>query len=157
MTRPTRAQFAKIHIAKKELPGMDDGAYREILRDRFGAASSKDLTRDQAEELIAEFKARGWTPRTARKGRPFEKLGAQGQYRRPMERKMYALWCELKKWNGITNASPRAMNAWAKRSFKVDHPRFMKDKQCHAAIEMLRKWLERLGWTDPTDHGRDPA
>lgn len=48
----TPAQIRAIHVA---LPGrgIDDGAYRAILGERFGVDTCKALTRRQASELLA--------------------------------------------------------------------------------------------------------
>lgn len=48
----TPAQIRAIHVA---LPGrgLDDGSYREFLRERFGVDTCKALTRRQASDLLA--------------------------------------------------------------------------------------------------------
>ncbi|MEO5332139.1 MAG: regulatory protein GemA [Magnetococcus sp. YQC-5] len=58
---PTRSQLAVIHIAKKAL-ALTEEHYRAALG-RFGVESSKDLTGQQAEELIGLFRHWGWDPR----------------------------------------------------------------------------------------------
>lgn len=70
-------QIQLIHIAKGDL-GLTDELYRDMLREMFGAESSKELDATQADQLIDEFKARGFRivsrhPRPSRKasaGRP---------------------------------------------------------------------------------------
>jgi len=59
---PRRALLAKVHIAKKEL-GLDDGVYRMILQEEFGADSSSKLTVRELEQLVARFERRGWQSR----------------------------------------------------------------------------------------------
>ncbi|HKI50510.1 MAG TPA: phage protein GemA/Gp16 family protein, partial [Geothermobacteraceae bacterium] len=54
----TGKQIQLIHIAKGQL-GLDDGTYRALL-DGYGAESSKDLTCAQADQLIDDFKAKGF-------------------------------------------------------------------------------------------------
>lgn len=49
---PTRNELARIHIAKKEM-GLDDDAYRDMLRDRYGVESAKNLNQDDVRDLLA--------------------------------------------------------------------------------------------------------
>lgn len=57
-----RKQIQLLHVAKTQL-GLDDGLYREILHNLFGAASSKELTGMQANNLIEHFKRKGFKPK----------------------------------------------------------------------------------------------
>lgn len=52
-------QVTLIHIAKGDL-GLNDEVYRDMLFGMFGAESSKDLSAAQADQLLEEFKARGF-------------------------------------------------------------------------------------------------
>lgn len=61
---PTRAQLAKIHIAKKELQLTED-IYRDILGLHFKVESAKELTERQADGLLDLFRAKGWKPKAA--------------------------------------------------------------------------------------------
>ena len=58
----SRADLAKIHIAKKEL-GLTDEAYRDLLHLHFQVASAKDLLPKQVVVLLNNFRARGWKPK----------------------------------------------------------------------------------------------
>lgn len=67
--RPKQIQM--IHIAKGQL-GLNNDTYRDVLHAMFGAVSSKDLSAVQADELLDEFKKRGFKivsrhPRPARR------------------------------------------------------------------------------------------
>lgn len=62
---PSRADYAKIHIARKEL-GLTDENYRDMLRVHFGVESSKNLAPRQVSVLLNKFRAKGWQPRQAR-------------------------------------------------------------------------------------------
>jgi len=59
MAMPTRAEYAKINIACKEL-GISK---RDIIFDRFGLTSSKDLTQAQVSDLLAHFRRLGFRPK----------------------------------------------------------------------------------------------
>ena len=63
MTTITKAQIQLIHIAKNQL-GMDDDMYRDMLSNLFARRSSKDLTYDQAVELIDHLRACGFIIRS---------------------------------------------------------------------------------------------
>lgn len=54
-----RTLIAKIHIAKKDL-GLDDGSYRDVLERVTGKNSSKNMTVNELEAVINEFKRYGW-------------------------------------------------------------------------------------------------
>ena len=62
-----RNYIAQIHIEKQHA-GLDDGEYRKLLFDVAGVRSSKQLSEDQADEVIDAIKAEGeqregWKPR----------------------------------------------------------------------------------------------
>ncbi len=59
IARPTRAELAKIHIAKRDLK-LTDPLYRGFLNVLFGETSAKDLTHEQIDELLEHFKSLGW-------------------------------------------------------------------------------------------------
>lgn len=54
-----RREIQLIHVARSQI-GMNDETYRNLLKDRFGAASSKDLDRYQREALLTHFKTLGF-------------------------------------------------------------------------------------------------
>ena len=57
--RPTRAELAKIHIAKRDLK-LTDQLYRGVLNVLFGETSARDLSHKQIDELLDHFKSLGW-------------------------------------------------------------------------------------------------
>lgn len=96
---PTRAQLAKIHIAKKELQLSDD-IYRDVLAVNFSVESAKDLTERQAMQLLEIFKAKGWTARSKQSGSGKKKRSSTfiTIKRGPsaaQQRKVLAMWNEL--------------------------------------------------------------
>lgn len=81
--RPVQIQL--IHIAKADL-GLSDDLYRDMLHGMFQVDSSKDLSAGQADQLIDEFKAKGFQvkprhPRPARrpKGKNVVNLASQAE------------------------------------------------------------------------------
>jgi len=83
MTDRRRADLAKIHLAKKAL-GMDEEAYRALLRRVAGVESAGEATATGRARLLAEFQRLGWRPKRRRGVRPSET-------RQPQLRKIHAL------------------------------------------------------------------
>lgn len=67
MRKSDNTQKTKIHIAKQEL-NLTDVEYDGLLAG-YGVESSRDLSYSQAEELLAELKKRGWTPKPRKRKR----------------------------------------------------------------------------------------
>lgn len=72
-----RPLYAKIAIARKQLPHLDEDAYRELLKKEFGKESAKDLTWYQLERLVhvlalfgASFESKGGSRKVTAKARP---------------------------------------------------------------------------------------
>lgn len=74
---PERATLAKIHIAKKAL-ALTDEQYRDMLTDRYGVASSKDLSDAQCTDLLAAFEELGFKPSRLSR-RPNDRAGNTGK------------------------------------------------------------------------------
>lgn len=65
-----RRDLAKIHAAKKEL-GLDDDAYRDVLRGATGKTSSAEMTAGQRFQVILALQKLGAKPTAkAHPGRP---------------------------------------------------------------------------------------
>lgn len=47
--------YRKIEVARKQLPGMDEEAFRGLLRSSFGVESRKDMTVNQLSWLVHHF------------------------------------------------------------------------------------------------------
>lgn len=75
MTDSKKAMIAKIKIAQKQL-GLDDGAYRDILKRITGKDSSTKLTEPQLEAVINEMKRYGFKPTAPAKYGRKPRLGA---------------------------------------------------------------------------------
>lgn len=54
-----RMMIAKVKIAQKQL-GLDDGTYRDMLRNLFGVQSCTKLNGGQLHKLILHLQDRGW-------------------------------------------------------------------------------------------------
>ena len=115
---PSKADLAKIHIAKKQL-GLTDEVYRDILRARFKAESSRDLTDRQAATLLSLFRERGWRQASGRKKKD------EGRQSRPgyiaikpgpaarQQKKVLAMWAQL-------GYAPEKLHERCKRQFGIE-------------------------------------
>jgi len=135
---PTKAQLAKIHIAKKELQLTDD-TYRDILALHFKAASAKELTGRQAEQLLDLFRAKGWKPKKGSAPAPGQ-IRRDGNYitikpgpTAAQQRKVLAMWNSL--GYGMDKLHSRC-----KRQFGVERFEWVTDPhQLHVLITDLKK------------------
>lgn len=134
---PTKAQLAKIHIAKKELQ-LTDEVYRDILHLSFGAVSAKELNEVDAAMLLDIFKGKGWKPK--------KNVAVPGQAKRDgrfivikpgptaaQQRKVLAMWNAL--GYGMDKLHVRC-----KKQFGVDRFEWLTDSsKLHALITDLDK------------------
>lgn len=51
--------YRKIEIARKQLPDMDEEAFRERLRNEYGVSSRKDMSVSQLSRLVHDFAREG--------------------------------------------------------------------------------------------------
>lgn len=137
---PTRAEFAKIHIAVKEL-GISDDVYRDILKIHFNKGSSKSLNTREVGALLAHFKGLGWKPRYKKKGGKSSLPLAQDR----MSRKIRALWITLHKEGVVKDSSEQALARFAKRITGVAALQWLDTKQKGKVIAALNAWSERTG------------
>lgn len=110
-----RASLAKIHIARKEM-GLSEEQYRDLLGQRYGVASSKELNESQAADLLVAFAAMGWKPAGGKrwgwgKQRYEELAGRPGYFAAPHQlRKIEAVWRDVAR-----NPSDEALEAFIER------------------------------------------
>lgn len=126
-----RGLLAKIHMGKKQIPYMDDAAYRTMLADRYDVDSAADLRMDQLDDLV----------------RHMEKLGAvfkeTKKSAKKYVRKIYAQWGELEAMGVIEKPGKEPCIAWVKRQTGVENPDWLTIEQASKVIEALKDWVER--------------
>lgn len=115
--------YAKIAIARKQLPDMTEEAYRTLLDDRFGVASASKLTFKQLSELVqilAELGAAFTTPgrkisntRVTSKARPDWIEVPDSDPHRTQKRAILAIWKGL-------GYSMSSLETRVKREFGVE-------------------------------------
>lgn len=135
---PSRAQLAMIHIARKGL-ALPEDHYRAALG-RFGVASSRDLSEQQADQLIDFFVGLGWQPVSKAPGKSPDKppVSEREKYRR----KIYALLRDSNRLGGDDDPFAYA-NGIAKKMFFRHEPNVViRVEQCDEV--QLRKVVQAL-------------
>lgn len=130
---------AAIHVAKKQLR-LDDDTYRDLLDRVTGKRSTADMSDQEREKVLAEFRRQGF------------KSAGTGTRRRlegKFAGKLQALW--IAGWNlgVVKNRDDAALIAFVKRQTNIDHVRFLRDADdAMKAIEALKGWLARKAGVD---------
>jgi len=138
---PTRAELAKIHIAKRDLK-LTDQLYRGVLNVLFGETSARDLSHEQIGELLDHFKSLGWesnqnsTSSTNSRSKPQpissgRKLATMAQ----LGLIMY-LW---KHGPGIRNKSTQALDYFLNHHFHISELKQVKARQVPGILGAIRK------------------
>ncbi|UWZ81418.1 regulatory protein GemA [Geoalkalibacter halelectricus] len=127
---PERRDLAKIHIAKKEL-GLDESAYRAILRERYHCDSAADLDSAQAADLVEHFRNKGWRPAS------FAQRGL-----------IHVLWHKLEASGAVRHPSEQALRSFVAHATGKDELRRLTVHEASRVIERLKRWLERAGDED---------
>lgn len=114
--------YRKIEIARKQLPNMDEEAFRGLLRSEFGVSSRKDMSVNQLSRLVQRFAAqygvtytapaKSRNPRVTPHGRPdFIEITDSMPYARE-KRQILAIWRKL-------GYSMTSLDTRCKRAFGV--------------------------------------
>ncbi len=114
--------YRKIEIARKQLPAMDEEAFRALLRSEFGVSSRKDMSVNQPSRLVQHFAAvhgvtytapaKSRNPRVTPHGRPdFIEITDSMPYARE-KRQILAIWRRL-------GYSMTSLDTRCKRAFGV--------------------------------------
>jgi len=133
---PTPAQLAVIHIAKKQL-NLTDENYSDILSGFIldsgeKAASSKQLSYDQAEALIHIFVKLGYK-NSRLKYEEYE--NRYGGFARPGQmRKIEALWMSS---GVVREKTPEALNKFIYSIAKVSHITFLQSADVFKVIKAI--------------------
>jgi phage gp16-like protein len=132
---PSKADYAKINIACKEL-GLDK---YELIGDRYGLESTKQLGIRQLADLYAHFRSLGWKVKAGkgREGKISPKYGSA------VQRKVVALWITLSKAGVVRNGSDKALQAYVKRVTGVENLKWCDGGHCYSLIESLKSWAMR--------------
>jgi len=130
----SRANLAKIHIAKKDL-GLDDDVYRDILYVQFKKRSSRDLSDLQCTRLLQHFESLGWkqsSPPSSKEGR---KNGTYG--RKPHNMGKSAYLSKIEALLAEVGRSWAYADGMAKHMYKVDSIQFCQAEQLRGIVAAL--------------------
>lgn len=127
---PRRRELAAIHIAAKNA-GLDDAAYRALLRAVAGVDSARDLD------------AAGRRAVLARLGRGGGKVVSISDWRTPRIAKAQALWALLVKAGVIRAPSEGAWLRFCARQTGVARPQWATSEALNRLIEALKSWCDR--------------
>ncbi len=138
-SNPRRAALIKlIQVARRDLgrlSGLDDLAYRDILRIVGKSESLAAMTVPNMERVLEHMKSKGF------KVRP--KTGDRPQTINPDASKVRALWLFLNILGEVRDPSEKALAAYVKRIAKVDDLRWANGDAITALVETLKKWAMR--------------
>ncbi|MCA0268764.1 MAG: regulatory protein GemA [Bacteroidetes bacterium] len=144
-----RKEIAAIQIGCKQLFGSDEDARRAFLEEATGKRSTKDLTAEERRRVLETLRQNGFA-------RSRERVRIDPEADTPQVQRIKQLWLTLCEKGAAKSDEVVALNAWIKRSFHVDHVRWLSPEQASKAIEMLKAWLGRLrpGTRRPGTRGR---
>jgi phage gp16-like protein len=124
-----------LHVARQQL-GLDDDAYRDVLRRAAGVTSSRALDNHALDSVLAELERLGWRGPAGRKSfgefRPGFASNAQAHAIRQ-------LWLEFTGGTG----TERGLEHWLERQFKVSALRFATHQVAAKAITALKEMNRR--------------
>ncbi len=130
---PTKADYAKINIACKEL-GLDK---HQLISDRYKIESSKQLNPWQLADIYKHFRSLGWKVKRSKESKLSPK------YDDRQHRKIVAIWITMAKKGVIRNASDKALQAYVKRTVHLDNLKWCGVDECRVLIESLKSWAHR--------------
>jgi len=133
-----RAELAKIHLAKKAL-GLDDDAYRDVLKNVCSVDSSATLDSKGRFKLLKHFESLGWTNTRPKYG---NKPNA-GKGKEALMSKVEALLADSRlPWSYA--------DAMAKRMFKVEKVAWLDAVQLRKLVAALQISANRKGTPNPS-------
>ena len=135
-----RPLYAKIAIARKQLPYLDEETYRELLRREFGRESAKDLSWYQLDRLVhilaglgASFESPGGSRRVTAKARPDWITVPDDAPHASLKRQILAIWKKL--GYSMTSLETRIRRQFGTHTFAWVHDR----EQLTALLTDLQK------------------
>jgi hypothetical protein len=148
MRHPSSGKLAILHVARKQL-GLDDDAWRGLLRGVAGVESSRDLSPAGFELVMARLAGLGFVSTS-----PLKPLPARRGMASPAQAQlMRHLWGVYTDGQG-TEAS---LGKWLHGHFKVSALRFVDTGLAPKVIAGLRHMLERKAQMAAKAAARPPA
>jgi phage gp16-like protein len=137
----SRANLAKIHIAKKDL-GLDDDVYRDILHVQFKKRSSRDLSDLQCTRLLQHFESLGWKSAS---GSQSHVPSSRSRGRKPHNMSKSAYLSKIEALLAEAGRSWAYADGMAKHMYKVDSVQFCQPEQLRGIVAALVKNAKKQG------------
>lgn len=134
----SRSKIALVHAAKRQLNMLEDD-YRAVLLRVGGVESSRDLTPEGFDAVMAEFKRLGFVY-TKSKRKP---KGAGGTAPNHPTLAQWRLIEDRARQVGYRSLTDPRFIAWMRKRGRVDHPRFLDMDGARRVIAALGNWIER--------------
>jgi len=128
-----------LHVAKAQL-GLDDDAYRAMLKRAAGVDSSRRLDGVTFGWVLAELERLGWKAPAARRSFGGLRVGMVTDAQAHLIR---TLWDDFTGGRG----TEKGLDRWIERQFKVSALRFLPRHKAAKAIAALKEMNNRRGTT----------
>ncbi|MEO8343374.1 MAG: regulatory protein GemA [Gallionella sp.] len=128
-----------IQVAKHDL-GMTDENYRALLMRIAGVKSSRDLTEEGFDAVMAELKRMGFIHKKSNR-KPKGAGGTAPNHPTPGQWRLIEDSVKRVGYDGLED--PRFIN-WMKSRGHVEHPRFLDTDGAQRVIKALSNWIGKL-------------
>ena len=125
-----------VHIGAARLFPGDEEARRAWQKDRTGHDSCRHMNRADLENLVAELRRKGALQPPRRRYSP--------KNRRPLQRKLTAMWIDMAQQGLIRDRSERALGRWCHRHTGKHSIDWLTDEEAARLVEALKAWRKRL-------------
>lgn len=139
-----------VQVGRRTL-ALDDECYRDLLASHTGKRSAALLSEQELEQVLATFKAAGFTPKPVRHSASKRLSPAPGGHHRVNEiAKIRAIWCEMARLGTVRDGSETALNHWVQRmtarsngGVGVAEVGWLDAPLAVKVLEALKKWNSR--------------
>lgn len=130
------SSIAAIHVAKNQL-GLDEDTYRAKLRRITGKASAKEMTEDERQRVLSDFRKEGFRPVSkTRNGR----RSLSG----PFASKLQALWIGAWNLGIVADRKDAALEAFVTRQTGLSAERFLRfSVDARKVVEAIKAMMTR--------------
>ena len=132
----TRNQITILHVAKNHL-ALDENTYRDALKAHAGVRSAKDLDYQGFRRVMKHFEACGFK-RQGSGARDHVPVRRPGMATTRQIKKIYALWWSLGGSYYQKGNERKALRAFLKKRFRVDHENFLRPHTAWKVIEAIK-------------------
>ncbi len=142
------AMIAKVHLGAKDLR-LDDETRRDLMARVTGKRSAADCTDDELDAVLAEYRARGWTPTVKLGGKPARKGPAPARRAAADHKvagKARAMWISLHQLGVVRSPSEASLEAFARRQLGVAALQWADQGVGYRLIEAMKAMADRAGW-----------